>query len=244
MSTPPLPAGHHLQAAIFWTRFHLRRKLRRRNFKLFAAGSVLLYLALVFPGRASPEDLGQLFAIYLPGLLSLFFGTGVMREEIEDQTLTYSFSRPVGRAWLYAARTLASVAPVALITVPLAFISGTGTGPQTAIHYALAAFLGTAAYGALFALAGQLIKWPTWFGLVFLLFWEGGVSQVPGFLGRLTLVSHTRGIANLSPGDSPWIALWEAPSVPVAIAVLLAATAFLLFIGGQLVRGREFVLSK
>ena len=234
MSTPPLPPGHHLQAAIFWTGFHLRRKLRRRNFKLFAGGAALLYVLARYGGRFSPEDLGQLYAVVFPGVLSLFFGTGVMREEIEDQTLTYSFSRPVGRAWLYAARTLASVAPVALITVPLAFLAGTGTGPQTATSFALAAFLGTAAYGALFALAGQLIKWPTWFGLVFLLFWELSVSQVPGFLGRLTLLSHVRGIAGLAPTGNPWIALWEAPTMPVAIAVLLGVTTVLLVIGGQI----------
>jgi ABC-2 type transport system permease protein len=174
--------------------------------------------------------------------MALFYGTGAMREEIEDQTLTYGFSRPVGRGWLYAARVLAAAVPVAVLAIPAAFFAGMG-GPD-AVRYAAGAALATVAYGSFFALVGQLIKWPAWFGLAFLVFWEAGVGQVPGFLGRLTLLNQVRGVTGLRPPATPWSAWWTPPDVAGAVVALLVVTAVTLWLGGQVVRRREVVLTK
>jgi hypothetical protein len=232
-----------LTAATFWLGFHLRRNVRKRPFVLWAAGIGIGLVLLKFGARMPAEGVGALVVLGAAPLMSLFYGAGAMREEIEDQTLTYSFSRPVGRQWLYAARVLAAIGPVAAIAIPAAFFAGTGFGGEP-LRYAFGAALATLAYGSFFALAGELIKWPTWFGLAFLVFWEGGVGMVPGFLGRLTLLTQLRGVTGIRPEGGPLTAWWEAPD-PVGSAVaLVAVAAVTLWLGGQIVRRREFVLTK
>ena len=244
MSTPAPKPGHDARSAWFWLGFHLRRNLSQRAFRNWTILVVLALLAFSFGTRASPAQLGEFIIGFVAGVMALFFGSGVMREEIEAQTLTYGFSRPVGRAWLYAARVLASGLPVAALTVPAAFLVGMGTGPETATRYAIAAGLATVTYTGLFALVGQLIKWPAWFGLAYLLVWEHNVYQVPGFLGRTTVLAHVYGTAGLRPNLAAWAKTWEAPPITVAVVVLLVVTVATLWIGGQLVRRREFVLTR
>lgn len=244
MSTPALPRHHDLRAGLFWLGFHLRRRLRTRAFRFWAAAVVLGVVFLAVVGRATTEDLGELLVLGLTPLMALFFGTGVLREEIEDQTLTYGFSRPVGRPWLYAARVLAAALPVALLAVPAAVWAGLRVGPQTALQLGVAALLATFAYSGFFALLGQLIRWPAWFGLAFLLFWDSLVGRVPGFLGRLTVSTYVRGITGLAPQDTAWSVLWEAPTPALSTVVLLGFTGATLWLGGQLVRRREYVLAK
>lgn len=243
-SPPALPPGHEPRAALFWLGFHLRRNLRKRAFALWAGGVALGLVGLLGLADAGADDAGVFAVLMVPPVLALFFGTGVMREEIEDQTLTYSFSRPVGRHWLYAARVLAALGPVALVSVPASFAAGATEAVATGLRFAAGAAVATVAYGGLFALAGQLIKWPTWFGLAFLLFWEGAVGRVPGFLGRLTLVTQVRAITGLRPFEGPLDLYWEPPPQAWAVVALLSVAVATLWLGGQLVRRREFVLTR
>lgn len=247
MSQPMgLPAGHTARAGLVWFQFHLARTFRRRSFWLAAAG--VLGFAVVLRGLAGAP--ARVVAHGLIGqvgpLATLFFCTGVMRQEIEDQTLTYSFSRPVRRGALYMARVLAASMPVAALVCPVAFWLGLDLGPQTAMRYGLAALLGVAAYGGVFALVGQLIRWPTWIGLAFLLFWEAGVGIVPGFLGKMTLVTHARAVAGLDLhinlgrfGD-----LFEPPTAGTSGVVLVGIAVVTLTVGGWLAGRREFRMTR
>ena len=78
-------------------------------------------------------------------------------------------------------------------------MAGLRTDTETGLRYALAAALGVPAYLGFFALLGLFAKWSTTVGVLFVLFWESLVAQVPGFLGRLTIGAHVRGIAGLTP---------------------------------------------
>lgn len=246
MSEPTLPAGHTLRAGIVWFQFHLGRTIRRRSFWLTAIGILGFVVMLRGFARAPARVVAQGLIGQIGPLATLFFCTGVIRQEIEDQTLTYSFSRPVRRGALYIARVLAASTPVALLICPAAFWLGLDVGPQTATRYAGAALLGVAAYGGLFALVGQLIRWPTWIGLAFLLFWEAGVSVVPGFLGKLTLVTHVRAVAGLDMhiNVGRFRELFEAPSPGSSLITLVVIAAFTLWLGGALVGRREFRLTR
>ncbi len=241
-----LPAGYLPRAVAFWTGFHFKRNLRKRAFKLWAVAFVLTILGLRYGAGVSPEQLARLVVLGAVPLAALFFGAGSLREEIEDQTLTYAFTRPVGRIWTYVARVLANGLPVALLAVPAGLFIGFGIGEATALRYGFAALLGAVAYGSFFALVGQIVKWPAWFGLAWLIFWEGGVGTVPGFFGRLTLMSHVRGIAQLpvESSEAPWSGLWQAPSFIVAFLALAGVTAATLWIGAIRARKREFVVTR
>lgn len=243
---PALPAGHTLRASLVWFRFHLGRTFQRRSFWLAALGVLGFVTALRLFAGAPARAVAQGLIGQVGPLATLFFCTGVVRQEIEDQTLTYSFSRPVRRGALYMARVLAASMPVAALVCPAAFWLGLDLGPQTASRYGMAALLGVAAYGGLFALVGQLIRWPTWIGLAFLLFWEAGVSIVPGFLGKMTLVTHVRAVADLDLQINlgRFGHLFEPPAAGTSAVVLIGVAVISLGIGGWLAGRREFRMTR
>ncbi|MCA9544524.1 MAG: hypothetical protein KC613_09040, partial [Myxococcales bacterium] len=151
---------------------------------------------------------------------------------------------PVARAWLYGARVVAALLPVALLGLAPAFVAGMGAGPTASVRYLAASALIILAYGGAFALLGLLVRWPTWVGLAYLLFWEQPVSLVPGFLGKLTLLTHGRTLAGLPLPNVPFAELFEPPNAVGSALALLAVAAGTFVIGGRLVSRREQRLAK
>lgn len=90
MTEPASPRP--LPLALFWAGFHARRNLRKRAFRLWVVASVLAYLVIRVGGRLPAPAAAEMIILWAVPLLSLFFGSGVLREEIEDQTLTYAFT--------------------------------------------------------------------------------------------------------------------------------------------------------
>lgn len=241
MSELDLPAGHTLRACGVWFSFHLGRNLRKRSFWMWAIG-LLAFSALAQGGLvARKRAFAELIVLAFTPLMCLFFCTGVLREEIEDNTITYGFSRPVGRSWLYLARVTAALTPVLVLLGPIILLTTGALGADAFIRCLVASLLAALAYGSVFALAGQLIRWPTFFGLAFVLFWELGVGQIPGFLGRMTLLAHVRGLADLPPSSPVLAAIWSPPEASSAVMVLLGTAAVSLYVGGQLAARRESV---
>jgi len=137
MSAPSpyeVPAGYLPRAVVFWTGFHFKRNLRKRAFKLWTAAFVITILLLRYGARVSPEELARAVLLLAVPLLALFFGAGSLREEIEDQTLTYAFTRPVGRIWTYVARVLANGLPM---PKPMKSPAGTASSATVAMNSGL-----------------------------------------------------------------------------------------------------------
>lgn len=239
-----MPDPNPLPLAAFWARFHTIRNLRKPAFKRWAVACILGFVALRTLARERGGDTGELVILWIAPLLGLFFGSGVLREEIEDQTLTYGFTRPLGRGWIYAARGVAAMGPALALTLPLVVLGMGDLDGGSALRMLLAAVLSVMAYTGVFALLGVLLKWSTWVGLGWLLFWEGFGSLAPGFIGRLTLQTHLRGIAGRPPVGGLLSSFWTPPPVPVSVLVLLATAAASLFLGGYFVNRREFALEK
>jgi hypothetical protein len=243
---PPLPAGHTLAAALVWTRFHLGRNLKRRTFWFWLVGILLLQALLATAANMRGHDRAELFVVHLAPFVTLFFTSGVVREELEDQTITYGHCRPVDRAWLYGARVVAAMVPVFLVNLPGAIGAGMAVSDVAPLRYLLATILAAASHGAIFALLGQLLKWPTWVGLAWLIMWEAPVSKLPGFFGNFTLAAQVRAVAGLPPSQllkTPWLP-HEAPTALEATGVLLLVTLVGFGLGGWLMRRRESDVGK
>lgn len=225
----------------FWATFHLVRNLRRRGTLLWVIGLPLLAAVMRLSG-VDEDVIGELVLVYLVPLMSLMYGGGILREEVEDQTLTYGFTRPVDRAGLYAARLFAAAGPVLIATVPAAAFAADGVG--SGLGLVAAALLGTAAHTALFGLWGLLMRRPTWFGLAYVLVWESSLEKVPGWLANFTLRKQLRNLGGLDLpglgvfGGSDHGAWW------LAALVLLAIAGVSVVLAGLIVRRRELVLSK
>jgi hypothetical protein len=246
LTSPPSAAAFYgPRAALFWAATHARRSLRRRGFRVaFAMFGIGLPVLQLMANQSGAVGLPAALLGLVP-LVSLFAGAGALRNEIEDQTLTYAFTRPLSRAWIYRALVFSAMLPACLIALPACFAVAYRTDPSQLGSVMLAAGLSILSYTSLFALIGQFAKRATALGCVYLFFWEGMVSNVPGFLGDLTIVAHVRAVAGLPRTALPLPAELLSPSSPMGSAITLAVvTAVALYLGGLLIERREYILGR
>jgi len=123
------------------------------------------------------------------------------------------------------------------LVVNLASIAGTVPTP------------GLAAYGALFALVGTVLKRPLVVGLVFAFGWEQLAMLMPGYLRRFTLAYYLQGLvphAMPSDGVASLIqaVFTDTPAATTCLFWLVVAIGVSLFLGQRAIERREYVLEQ
>jgi ABC-type transport system involved in multi-copper enzyme maturation permease subunit len=191
-------------------------------------------------------------------LLGVFYGTSLIADEVEDKTITYLFSRPIPRGAVLFGKYLAylmctvfvvlpSITLVWLLVVP---INGS-LGPSfldLVKDLGLLA-VGLAAYGAVFAVAGALLKRPLLVGLLFVIGWEPLVMAIPGYLKRLSVAYYLQALVpQAMPGNSPLSLIQELfrenPSLTVSLTSLAVIVGVSLWFAARAVTRREYVLEQ
>jgi ABC-2 type transport system permease protein len=200
-----------------------------------------------------------LFIRFIVPVLGVFYGTALIADEVEDKTITYLFTRPIPRRAVLFGKYLAYLVCTVLLVLPsvmLVFflIVPTGGGSIGAGFPSLVTDLGMlavglAAYGAVFALVGTLLKRPLVVGLVFAFGWEPTVLLFPGYLKRLSVAYYLQAlVTHEMPQDSATSLLLqifhEVPSVAVSLLVLGGIIALALWQAGRAVEQREYVLEQ
>jgi ABC-type transport system involved in multi-copper enzyme maturation permease subunit len=251
---------------------------RRSVFLALLAGAPVLLAALIrFAAVAEPAALPMingariggaalfglmiwlLYLRFIVPVLGVFYGTGLIADEVDDKTITYLFSRPIPRAAVLLGKYLAYVVCTTLLVLPSVVlvyflvvpIGGGNIGaafPSLAIDLGMLA-LGIAAYGALFAFVGARLKRPLVIGLVFTFGWEPGVLLFPGYLKRATIAYYLQGLVpHAMPEDSAVSLLMqifqEIPTVSLSLAALAGITLVALWLAGRAVEQREYVLEQ
>jgi ABC-2 type transport system permease protein len=198
-----------------------------------------------------------LFIRFTIPVLGVFYGTSLIADEVDDKTLTYLFTRPVQRGAVLVGKYLAylvctvlvvlpSIMVVYFLIVPVGEISGSFTLLLTDLGIMA---LGLAAYGALFALVGTILKRPLVVGLVFAFGWEQFAMLMPGYLRRFTLAFYLQGLVpHAMPSDGVASILQavftETPTATTCLFWLTAAIAVSLFLGQRAIERREYVLEQ
>ncbi len=235
------PSRHSGTALLAWASLHLRRNLRRPG-SLAAIGTMLIAAALLrFVADEPSSASARILLAYPAPLLALFFTSGVLREEVEDRTLTYSFTRPLRRSRLYYARCAAHFGPLLLAVLPPVILVA-GSASQL-LHFVLAGVAACLAYGLLFALFGVLSRGAAWIGLAFLI-WEHSALRVPGFIQDLSLLTYVHGLAGVSVDAGILTFGLDMPSTPVSLAVLLGVATLSGLLAGRIVERREIALER
>ena len=199
-----------------------------------------------------------LFVRFVVPVLGVFYGTSLMADEVDDEAITYLFTRPVPRASVLLGKYLAYLACVVLLLLPAIIIIfflvvpiGGSIGqafPQLAADLGMVA-VGVAAYGAVFAFVGAWLKRPLIVGLVFAFGWEQTVLLIPGYLKRLTVAYYLQALVpHAMPQDSALSMLLgmfqDLPSVWVSLVCLAGIIVAALWLGGRAVENREYVLEQ
>lgn len=200
-------------------RLELRRMLAGPR-PLVLLGLALLVAVLGFVVRRFAPDPGRddawallyvllltfLFLQTIGILVPLLHTSGLIRDELEEGTLVYLFTRPVPRPLVFlaklAAASLLSAAILALgmVAFHAAFLLGRGdpSGVSVATHllpFLAAALLGVLGYGAVFALLGLLTRRGLIIGIVYGFVSELVLANIPAVVRQLTLMYHLRSVA-------------------------------------------------
>ena len=228
--------------------FFLGRKGgKARVFALLGLVPVVLAVVvrIVLHGRAEDvmavftEILMVFFLQFYIVLLSLFYGTSIVAEEIEGRTLAYLITRPLAKPGIIVGKFGAYALLMALmVTVNLALsyfiMNGTRLGEAslylTFLRYAGVLGLGILAYTAFFAFLGAVLKRAILVGLVFGFGWESVIQYFPGSTQKFSLVHYLKSLLPYQPrggGAGPLtILLFRLePTSPAASVLILAAVA-------------------
>jgi ABC-2 type transport system permease protein len=198
-----------------------------------------------------------LFLRFIVPVLGVFYGTSLLADEIDDKTITYLFTRPIRRGAILVGKFVAYLVCTSLIVLPGVMLVYFLIVPFREIGASFTLLLtdlgllaiGLAAYGALFALVGTLMKRPLVVGLVFAFGWEQMALLMPGYVRRFTLAYYLQSLVpHAMPSDSVVSLLQsvfaDTPSVGISLVCLAAAIAVSLGLAGRVVERREYVLDQ
>jgi ABC-type Na+ efflux pump permease subunit len=197
------------------------------------------------------------FLRFIIPVLGVFYGTSLIADEVEEKTVTYLFTRPIRRGSVLFGKYIAYLVCTTLVVLPgitLVYFLIVPFGEIAGSFRWLLADLGLlavglAAYGALFALVGALMKRPLVVGLVFAFGWEQVALVMPGYLRRFTLAHYLQSLVpHTMPSDGVVSLLQavftESPPAWVSLLALGAATATSLALAARTVERREYVLEQ
>ncbi|ASW57434.1 ABC transporter permease subunit [Plantactinospora sp. KBS50] len=196
---------------------------RRRFLLLLPLPALLVLLAVlartagVDPGQwAPPVLIGLGLAVVLP-VVALIVGTGVLGSEIEDGTIVHILTKPIPR-WQVILPKLAVASGVTAITVAIPLYVGGVLADSVRLGLALAAAgaVGAVAYSAVFLALSLLTRRPVLLGLVYVLIWEGLLTNLVSGTAVLSIQQYVLTITDrLAPSEL----LAHNVSLPVALGM-------------------------
>jgi ABC-2 type transport system permease protein len=197
---------------------------------------------------------------FLVLLLSLFYGTSVTADEVDDRTLTYPATRPVSKTAFILGKYAAAVSLLLVLifgSTVLSFLIlmadklSYGTAWVFLGRSLLTLAFGTLCYTALFTLAGTFLRKSILFGLFFCFGWENVVQYFPGTTQRFTIMHWLKSLlpglqAGVGTGDSQagllkFLLFRHEPSPTwAAVAMLLVLTAIFLGLACYIFSRKEY----
>ncbi|MBC7348395.1 MAG: ABC transporter permease [Candidatus Aminicenantes bacterium] len=244
---------------VFSFYFFLGKKSgRARTFGLLSSAAVLMALVIRAYRLAGhwTED-GQVvfqnflmvfFLQFLIVLLGLFYGSSLVVEELDNRTLPYLTSRPLGRASMVMGKYLAYLSLTTIMLVSAVWLSylvlNLEAGFQlsdlgTVARYSAVLWLGLAAYLAFFSFLGTWLKKPILVGLAFGFGWESVIQYFPGTTQKLSVAHYLKSLLPQYASSSGKLGFlfirleptkpWLAVLILAAITVVFLALACLIF---------------
>jgi ABC-2 type transport system permease protein len=227
---------------------------------VFSLPSALVLLMRVTAHPPPPETLEFAFVFnFIPHalvpLVALLCAAGMLRDEIEEQTLTYLLLRPLPRWALYFVRLAATWVVTAVLTAVFTTLTfaviwwGTPQlwGEVLPVRAAkTAGLLALTLVGScsLFGALGLYTRRSLIAGLAYIVALEGMLANIKMVARQLTVMYYFRvlSVRWLAPtGSEVWgIDLDTAPTAKGCVEILLTASAVLTLLGMVLMARKEF----
>src|ERR1700722_3939110 len=211
----------------------VRATLARRRAFLFAVPAVVLIALTLVLHATKPaavdwpaQVLGDFrLAVLLP-FTALIVGTGVLGAEIDDGSAIHLLATPVRRGSIVVTKfAVAAVVTMVFAAVP-ELIAGLLAPDRSGLAVALfvGALAGSVIYSAVFVLASVLTTRAIALGLLYVLIWEGLLSNLVGGARILSIAHYCLGIANaIHPDANLNAGLTLATSVILGVIVTVGS---------------------
>jgi ABC-2 type transport system permease protein len=259
----PLPRGVRLSAIGTILRITADRQVRGRKLLVLCALFSLPILFAVLAHRfdvpyhaKDAEDVlifGMIPQALVP-LAALLFASGMVQDDVEEQTLTYLMIRPVPRWLVYASKLAGTWLVLTLVTAAFTTMAlaavywGTGLLDLAALSRRAAVLsgilaLGLAAYTALFGLLGLLTRRALLAGVMYIVAFEGAFANIDFAVRWSTVMFYLRTLSirwlDLS-GDDWRIDPAKAPAATTCVVVLAGIVVVAAILGALIFSTREF----
>jgi ABC-2 type transport system permease protein len=271
MSMPTASAGDLTLSR--WPDLRALAALMALAIRQFLRGRRLLVLALLFSipsvvalvlsllGRHAPLEAMEFFLVLnliphaLAPLASLLYAAGLIRDEVEEQTLTYLLMRPLPRWAIFFVKWLAAYLVTSLLTALFTCLTfavmvatATETLPddfrQRALITAGALALAQVGYCAIFGAIGLFTKRALLWGVGYIIFFEGLLATLDTVARRLTVMYYFRVLIMrwLAPESGlNWaIDMETAPSTQTCVWILCIVGLVLTTLSAALFARSEF----
>ncbi len=198
--------------------------------------------------QAGTDLMDGLILFFFMPIVAMIYGASIIRDEIEDKSITQILTSPLKRELAYLGYYLSlaiSLSIIMVIIVTVGFLSFFGQlgidGDALGIYADVCALsiIGSLVYSSLFLFISLPLKRPLYFGLFYAFIWEGFIGSVPGRIQELALKHYIRSIG------SEWIPFgvisdYSASEVTYSSLVLVSVTIVFLLMGMMIFRVKEF----
>ena len=233
--------------------FSSKKLLLNRRWIIVALMAGLVALVMLYvanEGSGTIEEgsslINTLVLSFLLPIMSLIYGASMIRNEIDDRSITQVVTSPMDRRMSYIGYyvSLSLVLIVMLVLIEavgwLSFFLTTSVDQEALellLSYALVLTIGAFVYSSLFLALGVVLKQPIYLGLLYAFVWEGFVGSLPGAIGQYTIMYYLKVIgAELIPYGNITEFSGDAS---ISAVVLAGLTIILLALGAWAFREKE-----
>lgn len=234
-------------------KYSMRKILLKKKIISAVLGFAFIVAVMGYASTQSVEKLVEgtelmnvLILSFLVPVISMVYGSTIIRDEIDDRSITHVVTSPMKRALSYLGYYIALVISLNLILTFittggfLAFFAPIGIGSSSLDIYVSVlglSFIGTLVYSSLFLMVSLLTSRSIYFGLFYAFIWEGFVGSLPGNIQKVAISHYIRSIG------SDWIeyvSMENPTSTSISIILIVVLIVLLLFLGSWFFEEKEF----
>ena len=214
---------------------------------LAALPVIMALVTRIYSGNEEPivmvtEILQNLSVVVVIPVIALTLASSGFGAEVDDGTVVYLITKPISRVEIVATKLLVTSAICIVVTVGSTFATGLIglhhlDSTRLVVGFAVAAALGSFLYTAIFLALGLITRRGMLVGLIYLVVWEGTISQLfPGTRSlsvRQYMLAVTDAISTVDP-------IVHLAKIPTATAYQMSVILGVLAVALSIHRLRTF----
>jgi len=217
---------------------------------------LILLTVIAVMGYAGAQDtdrlttgsdlLGMLVVWFFMPAISMIYGCSVIRDEIEDKSITQVITSPINKIYAYLSYYISLTICLCLMNIVIitlgfiSFFAQKGIDGQAISIYTTflgLVILGVFVYSSLFLLTSVVFKRPIYFGLFFVFIWEGSIGTIPGSIQKFSINFYLRSIGS---EQLEYIIINQATDIPTSLIIILSSIVIMIILGSIIFNRKEF----